>query len=118
MCDSSIKNGLCFSILRKNDYFWVKHGVCLNAVAIIITLIVAPGSENTTLVFPIRGTPTDTICIDRIAYTNLSLKCLTAYFKMFIIFDPLNEMLRNFVEMLHIEHYLCPQICRTIETKL
>ena len=98
MCDSAIKNGVCFSILRKNDYFRVKHGVCLNAVAIIITLIVAPGSTNTTLVFPIRDTPIDTI--DRIAYRNLSLKFLTAYFKMFITFDPLNEILRNFVQML------------------
>ena len=95
-----------------------KNGVCLNAVAIIITLIVAPGSTKTTLVFPIRDTPTDTICIDRIAYTNLSLKCLTAYFKMFITFDPLNEILRNFVQMLQSGHDLRVQICRPIENKL
>ena len=90
----------------------------MNAVAIIIILIVAPGATNTTLVFPIGDTPTDTIFIDRIAYTNLSLKLLTAYFKMFITFDPFNEMLQNFVQMLQIEHDLCVQICITIENKL
>ena len=65
-----------------------------------------------------QNTKTDTIFNGGIAHTILSPKSLTAQLKMFITFDALNEMLRNFVQMLQIEHYLRLQICRTIEIKL